>query len=141
MSAYVIAVHGVKSALASLGEVALSGVARGLEEAGRERNLALIADDTPAFMAELRALIEDFKREESGGAEPSQADEVFLREKLDAIKTACEKFNIKAAKAALAELKVRTWPREAGDLIDEISVSLLRGEFKHVAFIAGRGEI
>ena len=61
MDAYITAVHGIKSALANIGETELSGVALRLERAGNERNLAAITEETPALIDALRLLIAKFK--------------------------------------------------------------------------------
>jgi signal transduction histidine kinase/CheY-like chemotaxis protein/HPt (histidine-containing phosphotransfer) domain-containing protein len=61
MQTYIINVHGLKGALANIGETKLSGFARELEQAGRERNIAFISEKTPAFLGELRAVMDRLK--------------------------------------------------------------------------------
>ncbi|MCL1927518.1 MAG: ATP-binding protein [Treponema sp.] len=131
MESYTITVHGIKSALANIGETELSGIALRLENAGDSRNLAIIKDETPAFINALQSLIVKFIPAETGGdAAVSPDDTDFLLEKLHEIKTACEAFNVRAAKTALSDLKQKTWPHDINDVLDEISVRLLHGEFK-----------
>ncbi|MDR2729067.1 MAG: hypothetical protein LBB56_08025, partial [Chitinispirillales bacterium] len=43
---YVINTHGMKSALANIGQAALSDVAKGLEQSGRDGDTGLIASET-----------------------------------------------------------------------------------------------
>ncbi|MCL2805255.1 MAG: ATP-binding protein [Treponema sp.] len=149
LESYIIAVHGIKSALTGIGEKSLSNLAYKLEQAGKNRNYNLMASDTPVLMEALLTLVKDFKSEEtisqtsssqdiSGDVsgdisrDVSQEDTVFLHERLEEIKTACEDYNVKSAKKALADLKQKTWPRRITDIIEEISIDLLCGEFKKV---------
>jgi CheY-like chemotaxis protein/HPt (histidine-containing phosphotransfer) domain-containing protein len=132
LESYIIAVHGMKSALANIGEKELSGMALKLERAGKDRDFEFMSDKTPAFVGTLRALIERFRPEEkeSGGLEVSGEVAVYLREKLLAIKAACLAFEKDAAKTALNELNQKTWPRHVAEVLDEISVHLLHSAFK-----------
>jgi CheY-like chemotaxis protein len=137
LESYIIAVHGMKSALANIGESELSGIALKLERAGRDRAYAVMSDKTPAFTGALRALIEKFRpKEESGGQEISDEDTAYLREKLLAVKAASLAFEKDAAKTALNELNQKTWPRDIIGVLDEISVHLLHSAFKKAAAAA-----
>jgi signal transduction histidine kinase/CheY-like chemotaxis protein len=130
-SSYTIAVHGMKNVLANIGEVELSGFARRLEQAGNEKNTGVITEETSAFTDALRLLIDKYKpanNEET--AEISGEDTVYLRDKLLEIKTACQEFNVTAAKDALDNLRKKTWPRYVNETLDEISVHLLHSAFK-----------
>jgi signal transduction histidine kinase/CheY-like chemotaxis protein len=135
--AYTIAAHRIKGALATIGEKKLSGLAHRLESAGKGRDLAIMTGETPALIDALQALIEKFKPEEAyDAAELSPEDRAFLLEKMHEIKAACEAFDERSAKAALFDLKQKTWPREINDIADEISVSILHGEFEIAASAA-----
>jgi CheY-like chemotaxis protein len=140
IDSYVTAVHGMKSALANIGETELSVIAFGLEKAGRERNLNVIAEETPAFIGALRFLIDKYKPADDVDAddtiEMSDTDTVYLRDKLLDIKTACGTFDIAAAKGALDDLQQKTWPRHINEILDEISVHLLHSAFKKAASAA-----
>jgi len=57
VQAYVIQAHAMKSALANIGETALSAVAARLEQAGRDGNIDIILSDTRAFLEALRRLV------------------------------------------------------------------------------------
>ncbi|MCL2759086.1 MAG: ATP-binding protein [Treponema sp.] len=136
-STYVITVHGIKSALANVGEKTLSDTAYKLEMAGKEQNLTLIKDETSAFIDALKLLIKKFKPEETDSVvEFLQEDKVFLHEKLQDIIKESEYFNIKAVKTALIGINQKKWPRELNDMIKEISLFLLRGDFKKVISVA-----
>jgi CheY-like chemotaxis protein len=137
VDSYIIAVHGMKNVLANIGETELSGAAYKLEQAGRARDFAVITEETPAFLDALRFLMGRLKP--SGGDETteiSDGDAVYLREKLLEIKTACEKFDIEAAKNALGDLQRKAWPRHVNETLDEISVHLLHSAFKKAAIVA-----
>ncbi|MCL2479702.1 MAG: ATP-binding protein, partial [Treponema sp.] len=54
---YIISVHGIKSALANIGEKELSAFALKLEQAGKQSNIDMIKGETPAFLEALRALV------------------------------------------------------------------------------------
>jgi len=57
---YTIYVHGMKSALAYMGAVKFSALAKKLEEAAREKDIATMIAETPLFLSGLRALIKQF---------------------------------------------------------------------------------
>jgi len=136
LKSYIITVHGIKSALASIGEKELSAAAYKLEQAGAGRDFDMMISETPAVLAALLSLVDEIKTPEADDAvEMSNEDKEFLREKLNEIKTACEKFDVKAAKKALADLQQKTWPRTVNDICDEIYAALLCGQFKKVAAV------
>jgi len=136
---YATTVHGMKSALANIGEIKLSHVALRLEHAAQNREISVLAAETTEFMHTLQALLGKYKRPETDNndgpyaLEVSNEDMDFLRNKLNEIKTACENLIIKDAKTALNELKQKKWPRKISDAIDEISLFLIRGEYSKAA--------
>jgi signal transduction histidine kinase/CheY-like chemotaxis protein/HPt (histidine-containing phosphotransfer) domain-containing protein/PAS domain-containing protein len=137
MDSYITTVHGIKSALANIGETELSTVALRLEQAGDARDFTVITEETPAFIDALRFLIDKLKPsgdDETG--EISGDDTVFLRDKLLEIKTACGTFDVTAAKDALESLRKKTWPRHISGVLDEISVHLLHSAFTKAAAVA-----
>ena len=126
-------VHGMKSAIANIGEHSLSNIAFKLEQAASNGDTAVLSAETHGFMNSLRSVVEKIKRPESeNSGDVSQEDIVFLRNKLDEIKTACEKFILKDAKSVLAELNQKAWPRKISHLINEISLYLIRGELAKI---------
>ena len=138
VEAYVVAVHGIKTALANIGEMELSEDARLLEIAGRDRNLFMIADETPVLVHALESLVQKFKPAEAadGAAEMSPADAALLREKMNDIKDAAARFNISAIEGTANALREKSWPGAVGEALDEIAVYLLRGEMRKVVAIA-----
>jgi len=138
---YEITVHGMKSALANIGEAELSEKARELEQAAIEKNIEKMSNGTPSFLSELKSLIEKMddkiKREKaSNGAQITEEDTVLLKEKLLEIKTACETLDKKSAKNAMNELKQKNWPLKVGEALDELSVHLLHSDFEKAANLA-----
>ncbi|MCL2603977.1 MAG: PAS domain-containing protein [Defluviitaleaceae bacterium] len=130
---YTITVHGIKSALANIGEAALSNTARRLEEAGNNKDMALISSETPTFINELRLLAERYEpKEQDDPVELSDHDMAFLREKLDAIKEACETYDISEAETVLNDLRPKAWPQAINGLLGMIAENLLCGKMKEI---------
>jgi hypothetical protein len=99
--------------------------------------MTVITQETPAFIDALRFLTGKFKAAENDGTtEISDEDIAWLREKLTAIKTACDGFDIAAAREALDNLRQKAWPRDVNKILDEISVHLLHSAFKNAAVTA-----
>ncbi|MDR0441995.1 MAG: response regulator [Treponema sp.] len=137
---FTINVHAMKSALANIGEKELSAFALSLEQAGREKNTAVMSAETPAFLAQLRSTIEKLNSQKAVEPEDSETmDEsaaAFLREKLITVKEACETYDKKTAKAAIAELKAKTWPRQIREQLDKMAEHLLNGDYDELARVA-----
>jgi hypothetical protein len=107
-----------------------------LEKAGEIGNFNVVADKTPVFLKKLTYLIENMKPEKTSSAAPaSSEDMLYLKDKLYELRAACSTYNIRVAETVLNDLKQKKWPQETDDAINEIQVSLLRGEFKKVLSI------
>ncbi|MBO5336088.1 MAG: response regulator [Lachnospiraceae bacterium] len=61
---YVIAVHGMKSAMRSIGAIGISEIARKLEVAGREERIDYIREHHQELLEEYKALFERLRRKE-----------------------------------------------------------------------------
>ena len=132
---YTINVHAIKSALANISEFELSDFAAELEWGGHKKDTSVIAQ-TPEFLDKLRAVVEKLtppKEEEDESGEITDADRAYLREKLLAIKEACETYDKKTAKDAITELRQKTWPRQTKELLAAMSEHLLDGDFDEVS--------
>jgi len=141
LHSYVINVHAMKSALANIGEVKLSGIAFKLEEAGRQRNIAVISNETPTFLTSLRAVIDKISPNKDGVEDEvslniKDDDKAYLHEKLTAIQNACFDYNKKTAKDALVQLRQKTWPNTVTELLEKIAEHLLHSEFTEASNIA-----
>jgi CheY-like chemotaxis protein len=133
---YIVNVHAMKSALANIEETDLSGFAFKLEQAGRERDIALMTTETPAFLNSLREIIEKIKsKEDSGNSGAVDEDKAYLKEKLLSIQDACASYNKKAAKNILGELRQKTWSTSTKELLNAIAEHLLHSEFEEAAEI------
>jgi signal transduction histidine kinase/CheY-like chemotaxis protein/GAF domain-containing protein len=143
---YVVHVHGMKSALANIGEAELAAVALRLEQAGRVRDAMVMASETPAFLNALRVVIKKLAPPEGcGGGEgggrsghgghsgTTDADLAGLRENLFVIKAACAAYDKKAAKDVLSVLQQKDWPPALGNLLETIAGHLLHSKFKEIA--------
>ena len=134
---YIINTHGMKSALANVGETGLSEHAARLEAAGREGDVALMQDETPAFLVALRAFVDaiapkpdDSGRDDSG--EPTEEALEFLSSKLRTIRSACEEYDEVTAETALSQLRDNAWPRQTRELLEVIAEHLLHSDFDEV---------
>jgi len=139
IQAYIINVHAMKSALANIGETALSGAALKLEQAGRARDTAVMTAETPAFLNSLRTFIGKIKPKEvdkNGGTADADNDQPCLLEKLAVLREACAEYNKKDAKTVVAELRQKTWPHFVNELLDAIAEHLLHSEFTEAADLA-----
>jgi len=138
ISMLIINAHAMKSALANIGEIDLSTTAQKLEQAGRDNDLSVILNDLPVFLESLFSVIEKLKPKDEDNAEETEneTDIPFLQEKLLAIQAACASLDKKSAKSALAELKLKTWPRSTRENLSAIAEHLLHSEFEEAAAIA-----
>jgi CheY-like chemotaxis protein/anti-sigma regulatory factor (Ser/Thr protein kinase) len=137
MELFTTTVHGMKSSLANIDEIELMSAAHKLEKAGINKVITVILAETPHFIEALRSFIDKSKPSYSEDvAEPSIDDAIFLLEKMYDIKKACKTFDIRAARIVMIELKKKAWPQELRDIIDDISVNLIRGDFKKVVIDA-----
>ena len=139
---YIIAVHGMKSALANIGEMDFSAFACKLEQAGREKNINVIAAETPVFLDELQAMIDKLKLSQSRFSAETPIGESdnarsYLFEKLTAIQEACSTFDKKNAEAVLAELNQKTLSPPVQELLTDIARHLSLGEFWDAMVITG----
>jgi CheY-like chemotaxis protein len=136
---YTITVHGMRGVLATIGETDLSAYAKRLEKAGEAKDKAEMLSGTPNFLEGLRAVIKKIKPKQEDAAETLAEDQAYLREKLSAIKTACDAYNKRPAKAALLDLKQKQWHRSTNNVLDTLARHLLHGEFEKASALAGEG--
>jgi CheY-like chemotaxis protein len=87
---YIIHIHALKSVLASVGAKELSGMAKALEEAGKNGELDYIRAHNPMFLLNFEALLNNIKPAlpETGGMESNTAESLELLAQLkDALDT------------------------------------------------------
>ena len=133
LRSYVINTHGIKSALANMGNMELSAVAMKLEMAGRGGDLETITSATQVFLEALRAFTEVIKarNEENIGGENIE-NNPLLKEKLLVIRAACENYDEIVADRELAILRKIAWQPEIKALLDTISDKLLHSDFTEI---------
>ncbi|MCL2185900.1 MAG: ATP-binding protein [Treponema sp.] len=129
ISAFVINIHAIKSALANVGEVNLSADAAKLEQAGRDKNIKLILTDLPFFLEKLFLIIEKFEYKVKSHETKAKGNLTLLKEKLLVIKNACIEFDKKAAKDILTELRNQTWSSEVEEWFGTVAEYLLHSDF------------
>jgi len=135
---FVINVHAMKSALANIGKTELSAAAQKLEKAGRDEDIPVMTEETPAFLKALREVIEKNKPEDDerdAAEEDSEYVRVYLGDKLLAIQKACEEYDEKTAKTVLDELKKEKLPRSVREMLDAIAGHLLHSDFEEIVSI------
>ena len=130
ISTFIIDIHAIKSALANIGETALSADAEKLEQAGREKNVRLILSELPPFMEMLHYIIEKLQpKNETSENTDGFGDNHYLKEKLLSVRKACELYYRKTAKDVLAEARRKTWPQPVIEQLSALSAHLLHSDF------------
>jgi len=144
---YMIHVHGMKGALANVGNMDLSAVALKLELYAREGSSSLIAAETPAFLSALRDFVnliapdseaKDGELPDSFDFDEDLLDLAYLSRKLTEIKQACEDYDERAADDALKALRKKAWPQSVKDLLRVISALLLHSDFEEVSDVVDK---
>jgi CheY-like chemotaxis protein/HPt (histidine-containing phosphotransfer) domain-containing protein len=134
ISLLIINIHGMKSALANIGEKELSEEALKLEMIAREYNTKLIMTEIPSFFEKLYIVIKKFESMEETQIKAEDAsDNVFLKEKLLAVKTACESLDKKTAKNILSEIRKKTWTQPVNEKLADFAEYLLHSDFDEAA--------
>ena len=133
---YTVSIHGMKSALANIGQTELSAVARELEHAGRDNNFGVMSTGTQSFLDSLQALIKELTTEAEetvGETAEAEDDRPFLLEKLHALKEACDAYDKKTAKGVIAEIMEKSWSQPTMKLLDVLAEHLLHSDFDEIA--------
>ncbi|MCL2007542.1 MAG: ATP-binding protein [Treponema sp.] len=138
MYMYTTSVHALKSALGNVGENKLSAFAGKLEEAGINREIAVISAETGGFITELKEVVEKLRPINDEGNEAAEGDIKHLHEKLNEIKNSCRTIDRKAVKEAIIELRQGKWPDEVNELLTIMHEHLLSGNFNNVSSVADK---
>jgi HPt (histidine-containing phosphotransfer) domain-containing protein len=131
LPAFTTAVHALKSAMANIGAENLSQSAAGLEQAGREANLSVLADALPSFHRELTALNEGIKKFALGahGAGSPAPGREEIREAAENLREALEAKDLEAMDAALAHLQSLPLAEDTRQAAAEIADHILTADF------------
>jgi len=114
---FTITAHGMKSALANIGETAESKTAARLEKAGNDGDVEFIKANAESFVATLEELIKDAPPEPLPKPLEAPKDAAFVAEQLGIAKAACENYDDAAAYAALDKLKGVAEAEEIRDML------------------------
>jgi signal transduction histidine kinase/DNA-binding response OmpR family regulator len=131
---YTINTHAIKSALANIGAAELSDIAYALEEASRASDTDTIKAETLPF---LESLAEITKRLTPETTDSADHDPELLSEKLQHIRTACDAYDKKSARKALAALNEKQWSPQTRALLENITAALLHSNFEEAGRLAG----
>jgi len=99
---FIVTVHGIKSSLANLGEMALSKSAVRLEHAGRDKELDLIITEAPVFLGDLRALLLKIQPKQNNNEAGDDPEDIHDR--IIAIKEMCADYNRKGTLTAISDI-------------------------------------
>jgi len=133
---YIIHVHSMKSALANINELDLSRAAATLEQAGRNADMEIIQTETPSFLARLGEVIETLTPEELKEDIDVDEDLHFLRTQMLIIQESCAVYDKRSAKNAIDSFSQKPCSNHTKQLLDKISIHLLRGDFEDAADLA-----
>ncbi|MCL1892614.1 MAG: ATP-binding protein [Holophagaceae bacterium] len=129
---YIINVHGMKSALANIGQKALSDIASKLEQLGRSGDVNAIESDTPSFLVKLHEVIDGLVPKEDVCDDGVEDDTELLQTKLQLIKVACGEYDESGIESALSELKGKAWSHSTRELLGVIAEHLLHSDFDEI---------
>ena len=129
---YVIYVHALKSAAATIGADKLSETAKVLETAGNQKNLRFIQAHNPSFLADLEALLSNINTalsERAGKDQKSLTDIELVKAELFRLKTALNAFDSSEIGRAVDALQEFKLPADINDPVSAILKSRLIGEY------------
>ena len=130
---FTIVMHGLKSALSNVQEKELSKAAGRMELLGREKDIATIRACLLQFMDDLRAIIQKFEQKVTMQRVDVVENKELLHKKLTEVQDACEGYNKKNAKLALAALSNHRWSEETEKFISDLRVYLLHSDFEEAS--------
>ncbi|MCL2046722.1 MAG: ATP-binding protein [Oscillospiraceae bacterium] len=137
--AYTISIHGIKSALASIGRTDLSEVALNLEIAIRNNDIHTVSTETQSFIDRLRGLVEELSPkedvlDESIGDKLDEESENLeeLHECLFGILEACQKYDESSIEEIINLLSDKPLNKSTNELLAAISTHLLHSDFDEI---------
>lgn len=127
---YVVLVHGMKSALKTIGALELGESARELEYAAKNSDFAFCINETNNFAKRVLKLADDIKASlcklSKNDCEKEFSDQNDVMELLLELLDACQNFNMTATDQALSKLKNKTvspdFDKKLADIIDKAEV-------------------
>ncbi len=125
LNMYRIKVHAMKSSAALIGAAHLSGVAKLLEYAARDRALEIIKSVTPVFLADWRSYKDKLEPCVPKEAKQNVTDVSVVINLLEQLHWAMEDMDIDASDAAMEKLRQYTFSERVQGLVDELSTAVV----------------
>ena len=122
----------MKSALANIGENDLSGHAGTLEQAGRDKNFAVIMSETGPFLDALQLIVDRIDKIEKADDNTADSDPQLLHKQLNQIIEACKENDDMAAQSVLSGLRKKQWSSSTKELLDKVDGHILYSDFNAV---------
>jgi len=133
---YIIQTHAMKSALNNIGRRMLSNVAGTLEEAGRNKDLDIIKNQTVEFLKNVKEIVISLSDQEEIEESDTEQDSAFVSEQLMAISTACEEYDITGVQDLINALKENLLTKQTKIVLSEIEKHLLFSDYDDAALLA-----
>lgn len=131
---YTTYVHALKSASANVGALKVSEFAKSLELAGKNEDVAYIAENNEEFLQSLRILLKNInlvlrKTNEEKTSDTASDDIVKLKDDLMKLKSALDEMDIGTVDIIVNDLQSSKWSSNIRDSIENISHSILMFEY------------
>ncbi len=124
---FIIHVHSLKSASATLGAMEVSLYAAALEEAGKSGNMPFINEKLPVFVKHLTELVENIRDAINKTAPETSAS--FAPSLLFNLSTALEKQNASEINRILKELSQKPLDSKTTEVIEKINTDIIMAEY------------
>jgi len=140
LSLYTIYIHGLKSALANIGAIALSDAAKSLENAGELKDLDFIEKHKEKFLINLKTLLDNIKNALSAYSKNSKknikpADVNQLKIELKKMKMALNVMDAGAINETIENLHNYLYMENIGDTIKSIANCILMAEYDEAGIL------
>jgi CheY-like chemotaxis protein len=129
---YVIHVHALKSALASIGAGETSQLAKMLELAGKNEDMLFLMKQTPLFLEKLETLLVNIRYVVSNNPADSakpEGDMTFLKENVQVLRDALESMDMNAADCVITQLQAEKWDANTKSVIDAAAEHILMCDY------------
>ena len=127
---YTIHAHALKGAMANIGAAELSGAAKALEMAGKQKDLKFIKAHHSGFLADLRTLLNNIQSVLSAAVpEGDFMDPKALRARLGRLRLAIETLDASAMNSTIDYLASQKLAENVSSVIRNISHSILTAEY------------
>ncbi|MDR0903527.1 MAG: response regulator [Ruminococcus sp.] len=129
--AFAITVHGMKSALANVGEADLSNAARELEFAAKDNDTAVINAKTPVLIKLLEDLLKRYS--DASATAFTERDNENIAALFQKLKQSCEDYDEEKAKNFIREIRGLPHTEKTNELLEKVETFILHSEFEEAA--------